>query len=67
MRFVYYKGKGPLPRILAAVITGSNNMYKADIKESISGENPSCDSRMGSITMIPPPGIAATENFAITK
>ena len=42
-------------------------MYKAVINEDISLEKPRCSWRIGIITIIPPPGTPATENFAQTK
>ena len=57
----------PFPNMFAQVMTGSNKIYKAVIREDISAVKPNWLSKIGSITIIPPPGIAATENFAMTK
>ena len=57
----------PLPRIFMQVITGSNNIYRAVISDIISALKPRCASNTGSITIIPPPGTAATENLANIK
>ena len=61
------RANAQFPSTLALVINGSNKIYKAVIKESISVLNPRYLSNIGSITIIPPPGIAATENLANRK
>ena len=59
--------KKPLPNTLADVAMGSNKIYKARMRDSISPVNPRYLSKIGKITMIPPPGTAATEKRARTK
>ncbi len=57
----------PLPSTLQVVIIGSNNIYNAVTIPNISGDICKYSCIIGNITNTPPPGTAATENFASTN